>query len=185
MTGEAPSGAVLTGGGSRRMGAIKALVEVDGRPMARRVADALLAAGCSGVTLIGGDPVELAVLGLAVVPDRHPGSGPLDGVITAIEASVGDVVIAACDLAYLTGTAVGALVDAADADPAADVIVARTARVEPACALWRQTALRTAQAAFGDGERAVHRVLDQLRTIEVRVADDELRNINAPGDLPG
>ena len=38
------SGAVLTGGKSRRMGRDKALVEVDGEPMALRVAHALVEA---------------------------------------------------------------------------------------------------------------------------------------------
>ena len=41
------SGAVLCGGGSRRMGRDKALIAVDGRPLAVRVADAVTAAGAS------------------------------------------------------------------------------------------------------------------------------------------
>ncbi len=40
------AGAVLTGGSSTRMGADKALVEVDGVAMAARVAHALRASGC-------------------------------------------------------------------------------------------------------------------------------------------
>ena len=46
-------GVVLTGGASRRMGRTKALVEIDGVPMAARVAAALAGAGCESVVLLG------------------------------------------------------------------------------------------------------------------------------------
>ena len=49
------TGAVLCGGASRRMGTDKALVEVDGVPMAERVAGALHAGGCAPVVFVGGD----------------------------------------------------------------------------------------------------------------------------------
>jgi molybdopterin-guanine dinucleotide biosynthesis protein A len=165
------------------MGRTKALVHVDGTPMARRVADTLFAAGCGSVTLVGGDPTELAVLGLPVVSDRHPGAGPLGGVITAIESAPGDVVVVACDLPYLTPDVVTSLVSAAKAHPTADVVVARTNFVEPGCALWRRRALPVVAESFDAGERAVHHLLDRLRSVEVAVPEYPLRNINAPGDL--
>src|SRR5690606_32897540 len=62
------AGAVLTGGASRRMGTDKALLEVDGRPLARRLAEVLAAAGCDPVWCQGGDEPALRALGLDVVP---------------------------------------------------------------------------------------------------------------------
>src|SRR5438045_3278547 len=50
-------GAILAGGSSSRMGTDKALVEVDGRPMALHVADALRAGGAEVVVLVGADRV--------------------------------------------------------------------------------------------------------------------------------
>ena len=41
---------------------------------------ALASAGCISVIAYGGDPVELEPLGLPVLADRYPGSGPLGGV---------------------------------------------------------------------------------------------------------
>lgn len=96
-------GAVLTGGASRRMGRTKALIEIDGVPMAGQVAAALRDVGCSSVVAYGGDPVELEPLGLPVLPDQYPGSGPLGGVLGVLElfasAEVGrgGVFVVVCD----------------------------------------------------------------------------------------
>ena len=181
-------GVVLTGGQSRRMGRTKALVDVDGTPMTRRVIVALEEVGCTAVTAIGGDPAELAALGVPVIPDDHPGEGPLGGIATALrrhEADPGaEVLVVACDLPFLRSGDLGLLVAAAAANPEADVVVARTRRREPGCALWRPSSHAAVRAAFDSGERAVHRVLDGLRTVEVDLPESALRNINAPGDLP-
>ena len=94
------TGAVLTGGRSTRMGTDKAFVEVDGRPMAGRVAAALRAAGAAEVLAVGGDLDRLPSLGFdRAVPDRHPGEGPLGGLLTALAAAGHDVVVVlACDV---------------------------------------------------------------------------------------
>ncbi len=179
-------GAVLTGGASRRMGRTKALVEVDGVPMAARVAGALSDAGCESVVLYGGDPIELATLDWPVLADLHPGEGPLGGVLGVLElfaAQATDLLIVACDLAHLSPTDVGALVDAARQRPDADVVVANGGRPEPTCALWRSATLERVRSAFDGGERALHRVLAGLRTVEVPLPPTSLRNINTPGDL--
>ena len=179
-------GVVLTGGASRRMGRTKALIEVRGTPMASRVADALSEAGCDTVVLYGGDPIELAALDRPVLPDRHPGEGPLGGIVGVLELfaeQATDLLIVACDLANLSATDLGALVDAARLRPDADVVVANGGRVEPTCALWRSTTADRVRASFDGGERAVHRVLGDLRTVEVPLPLAALRNINTPGDL--
>ncbi len=101
-------GAVLTGGASRRMGRTKALIDIDGVPMAGRVAAALRGAGCISVVAYGGSPVELDTLGMPILPDRYPGTGPLGGVLGVLELfaasdfDVGGVFVTACDLPALT-----------------------------------------------------------------------------------
>ena len=166
------------------MGRTKALIDVDGLPMARRVETALRSGGCSDVVLIGGDPDELAVLGLPIVGDRHPGEGPVGGLLTAMNHFTGrDVMVVACDIPYLTATAVDR-VRAAFAQGSADVAVARTDRVEPMCAVWRSTALTEIQASFDNGTRSMHRILDGLLVEFVTLDGDVVRTVNRPADLP-
>jgi molybdopterin-guanine dinucleotide biosynthesis protein A len=185
------AGAVLTGGSSTRMGVDKALIEIDGVAMAARVANALRAAGCAPIALVGGDLEALGRLGETTVADVHPGAGPVGGIITAIRAlggSADGVVIASCDLAFLTSDHVLALTRRFEAGDATgcDVVVARTepgAQVQPLCAVWRTFALERIESAFDAGTRSVFGVLDVLVVAEVVVAADGLRNINTPSDL--
>lgn len=182
-------GAILTGGSSRRMGTTKALIEIDGVPMAARVAAALRAAGCSSVLALGGDPDELEPLGLPVLPDRYPGSGPLGGVLGVLdlfephETRPDGVFIVACDLPALTGHDLQPMVAAAVDHPGVDVVAARTASIEPTCAIWRLSAIGRIRRCFDGGERALHAVIAQLESHEVDVDPDALRNINTPEEL--
>ncbi len=170
------------------MGRTKALVEVDGTPMAARVVAALRGAGCAPVVAIGGRLDELAVLGIPVVPDDHPGEGPLGGLVTAMRVFAAhdraDLLVVACDLPFVGPADLGDLIRVAGEHPTADVVVARTDRREPACALWHRSARPAVDAAYAAGERAVHRVLDTLTVVEVELPAAALRNINIPADLP-
>ena len=171
------------------MGRTKALIEVDGAPMAALVAAALRGSGCVTVLAYGGDPDELAPLGLAVVPDRYPGSGPLGGVLGVLEmfdeqdAVVTGVFVVACDLPALTGADLRGLVTASRDHPAADVVVARTTSIEPTCAIWKMSAVEPIRQLFDHGERALHAVIARLESFEVDVRDAALRNINTPDEL--
>src|SRR5580765_7164741 len=128
------TGAVLTGGRSRRMGRDKAFVGVDGEPMVRRIVRALRAAGAIEVVAVGGDEVGLLAEDLdRFLPDLHPGEGPLGGVLVALDAAPAAlVVVVACDMPDLTAEAVRAIVAAVAADSTLAVAVA-----EPLCAAWR------------------------------------------------
>lgn len=186
------AGVVLTGGASRRMGRTKALVEVDGIPLADRVATALRGGGCDPVVAIGGDPEELAALSVPVVPDRHPGHGPLGGILHGLElfgaasptgCSTDWMVAVACDLPDLTPAVVRELTAADVATDTVDVVVARTHRLEPAVAMWSLAALAAVSSMHRRGERALHRVIGGLRCVEVGVDATALRNVNTPDDL--
>jgi molybdopterin-guanine dinucleotide biosynthesis protein A len=171
------------------MGTDKAFVEVGSRPMVRRVVDALVEAGCSEVTAVGGDRARLLALGLDVVDDRWPGEGPLGGLVTAIEVASSrgaDVVlVAGCDLPFLTGRSLADLVTSARG-PDIDVALAHSGRDEPLCAAWRVASCGPVlQRAFGTGERAVHRAMAPLRLRRVAVDGSELHNVNRPDDLTG
>jgi molybdopterin-guanine dinucleotide biosynthesis protein A len=176
------SGVVLTGGRSTRMGADKALLLVDGQPMAVRTAGALEAAGASEVFALGGDLAGLAAAGLDARADPRQGEGPLGGLLSALElASEAIVVVVACDLPHLTAGVITALVTASDPT---HIAVARTDRLEPLCAAWpRSSALPLIARAFESGERAVHRALARSAYIEVPVDPAALRNVNLPDDL--
>lgn len=178
-------GAVLCGGRSTRMGSDKALLAVDGVPMARRVADALVAGGCDPVVAIGGDTMALQEMGLEVVPDRWPGEGPMAGVQLALDQwpDADAVVVVACDLPSLTGATVAALLAALAADAGASAAVAVTDRVQPLCVAWRPSASPTVRRVFASGERRLHVLLSELPVVEVSANLQDLRNVNAPGDL--
>lgn len=173
------------------MGRTKALIEIDGVPMAVRVAGALGSAGCAQVIAYGGVPDELVRLGLPVLPDRYPGAGPLGGVLGVLELvatyehAVAGVFVAACDLPALTGPSLSGMVEVARERPDVDVVVARTSTIEPACAIWNPAATERIRRCFADGERALHTAISRLDSIAVDVDPSVLRNINTPAELGG
>jgi molybdopterin-guanine dinucleotide biosynthesis protein A len=168
------------------MGRDKALVEVDGVPMAARVADALRHAGAAEVVCVGGDAAGLAASGLRAVPDPRQGEGPLAGVVAALEAvgpEASAVVVVACDLPWLQASVPERLVARLLEDDELDVVSARTDRPEPLCAAWRPRALASLLRAFEGGERAVHRAWAGLSRAELAVDPAPLRDVDRPEDL--
>ena len=180
---ETSAGFVLTGGRSSRMGRDKAMVAVDGVPMAARVAEAVRQAGAEPVLAVGGDQAALEALGLTWVADRHPGDGPLGGILSAFGA-IGHhdlVVVLATDLPDLDAAVVRALVEGLASH---DVAVAGGARAEPLCGVWRVASCEPVlTSAFERGERAVHRAMAPLDRVVVPVPAQHLRNVNHPDDL--
>lgn len=182
------TGAVLTGGASTRMGRDKALLEVAGVPLAGIAVRALSAAGAVRTFAVGGDRVALEALGLEVVPDRHPGTGPLGGLVTALaEARTEVVVVLPCDLPGADARAVAQIVAALlEAPSAAVAIPMAEGRRHVLHAAWRATfALPVLRGAFAAGERAPWRAVATLPYVVVSGIDPVvLRDADRPEDLP-
>jgi molybdopterin-guanine dinucleotide biosynthesis protein A len=180
-------GVVLCGGESRRMGEDKALLEIDGRPMAGRVADALRSAGAASLTIQGGDAGALAPLGLPVVADAEPGGGPFPAVVQAVEAPGAPlVVVSGCDLLRPSAAAFRAVVAALAAHPdavgAVPLVAGREQWVHGA---WRRSAAPVLRAALASGHRTLHRAAGDLRVVRVEgLPGSAVADADDPSQLP-
>jgi molybdopterin-guanine dinucleotide biosynthesis protein A len=177
------------------MGRDKALVEVDGVALARRVADALVAAGCARVLAIGGDAPALGALGLDPVPDRWPGEGPLGGLATALGAAADAdvVVLAPCDWLHPTAAVVTRLVDGLRFDADDPGLAPQVAHpwVGERGPQWLPSAWRLATDAPDDvrglvaaGRRRLDAVEDLVISHAVDVTAAEVADADTPEDLP-
>jgi molybdopterin-guanine dinucleotide biosynthesis protein A len=135
-------GAVLAGGGGRRIGGDKAMVELEGRPLVhyplsvlRAVLDEVAVVAKQSTVLPGLD-VEIAIW-LETEEPRHP----LAGVVQALRCARGrPVVVVAGDMPFVTRGLVAAL--ARERSRGAIAVVPRTAgRLHPLCARYEPRAL--------------------------------------------
>ena len=169
------------------MGADKALLVVEGRPLARRTADVLHDAGAAEVLVVGGDAEALSALGLVVVADRHPGDGPLGGLVTALEAATEEVVaVLACDLPHAVPAGVAAVVAALTSDErAAWASPVSQGRRQFLHAAYRRSRRAHWAEAFAAGERSLRRPASQVAGVEVGDLEPAwLLDADTPEDLP-
>jgi molybdopterin-guanine dinucleotide biosynthesis protein A len=164
------------------MGRDKATIEIAGRTMAARVADALEQAGAVDVFFVGGGVQDRD---RRSVPDDHPGEGPLGALVTALRTAVEDVVVVlACDLLDPSAGAIRRLVDEAEqADVAASVPVVAGAPQWLHGAWSRNASLEPLAAAFAAGERSIHRAAKALNVHFYDGAGPGFADADAPGDL--
>jgi molybdopterin-guanine dinucleotide biosynthesis protein A len=170
------------------MGTDKALLEIDGEPLAGRAAHALRAAGAEAVAFVGGDrPALLARCrdDVAFVPDRWPGEGPLGGVLTALAWSAEPAtVVVSCDLHTPDAAAISAVVDALSPPGALAAVPLVDGRRQWLHSAWRDASRTTLLAAFEAGERAIHRAVAARDVRDVRgISAAAVRDVDTPRDL--
>ena len=168
------------------MGRDKALLPVGGAPMARRVADALEAAGASEVIALGGDLPGLAALGLRAVADASPGEGPFPATIHALELAAHPVVLVlSCDLVAPSPDAMRTLVERLQAAPeAAGAVPVVEGHHQWTHAAWRTSAAPVLRAARDRGIGSLRRGTADLSILEVHdLAPEALRDADVPADL--
>jgi molybdopterin-guanine dinucleotide biosynthesis protein A/rhodanese-related sulfurtransferase len=176
---ESFTGAVLVGGASRRFGTDKATAVVGGRPMGGAALRALAMAGASEMMMVGGDDRGFSV---RHVPDRYPGEGPLGGVRTAFAVAEHDIVfVLACDMPAIDAATVVHVIANLGIHAAA---VARSDRLEPLCAAYRNSLCqRPFAAVFAAGGRSLLDALSGIDHVAVAIAEPgTLANVNRPSD---
>ncbi|MFL5891505.1 MAG: molybdenum cofactor guanylyltransferase [Solirubrobacterales bacterium] len=96
----ASTGAVLAGGRSSRMGTPKGALELAGRPLITYPIEALVAAGLAPIVVAKEDS-GLPQLDCPIVREPDQRLHPAAGVLAALEATGGPVVVVACDMPFV------------------------------------------------------------------------------------
>ena len=178
--------AVLAGGQSRRMGRDKALLPLGDQTLIERVLAAARPLAYPG--LIIGDPAAYSHLGWPVLPDDHPGRGPLGGLYTALSTIAAPVLLLACDLPFLTSAFLRYLVSRRG--PHQAVVPHTAAGLQPLCALYEPSCMAAVEAAMQADQLGMRRLLsklslDLLREKDWRPYDQRgllFANLNAPSE---
>lgn len=158
----APDGSIaavlLAAGASRRMGANKLLLDVEGEPMVRRAARRLLDAGCTPLVVVTGHESELvreALVGLDVTfatsPDpTGPTSVSLHAGMRALSAESAATVVMLSDMVHVTATMLRELLASAERTDA-PLVVSRYGEVFGPPLLFRRSLWPELLAWSGEG----------------------------------
>jgi molybdenum cofactor guanylyltransferase len=176
------TGFVLAGGASKRMGQDKALLPYRGTTLVEHVAKNVLEA-VGSVTLIG-DPERLGHLGLAVLPDELPGSGPASGIYTALRSTETDWnLVVACDMPSVSADILRELVDRTQT--ASRNCVAATGvygQPEPLCAVYHRRCLPAIERAIRDKRLRMRDLIKEFGAVWMKVEASALTNVNTPAE---
>ena len=183
-----PTGAILAGGQSVRMGKPKAAVRLwDGRTMMEHMLDTLLAV-CPRVVIAGMDQsLRLQTDERVVhVPDRKGGLGPLAGVDALLASGLDSrYLVAACDQPLVSVMLLRRL---AEGDPQRPHFfrAARASSILPLPAHLPATLLGNVQRILTSPDRSLRALMAAIppQWIEISVEEEKLlTSVNTPSEL--
>lgn len=174
---------MLVGGRSSRMGRDKARLPFRGSSLGEFVARTV--AEAAGSVVLVGDPAEYSEFPFPVIADRHPGAGPLGGILTALHHTSADWnLVVACDMPGVSAKGLGRILESAGQSGADALVPTGPSGIpEPLCAVYHRRSLGGLEAAFGAGERKVTVALSRVRTTMLPFEELSLfQNVNTPED---
>ncbi len=181
------TGIILAGGKSTRMGKDKALLEIEGDPFIKRIAD-VLAGVFKDVMIISNHGTRYAFLDLPVCSDIFENCGPLGGIQAGLTyAKTPAILVVSCDLPLINARLIEHLLDV---DENIDASVYSTEEsVQPLFGLYRKRCLSAIELRIRAREYSVRDCLGVLKTRVVTPPADHsildvhsLMNINTPAD---
>ena len=176
--------AILAGGRARRFGGAKATAELSGRPL---ISYPLEAAAVGGLNpfVVAKPGSALPPLDCEVVEEPANPSHPLMGILAALEAADGPIVVLGCDMPFVTGELLAWI---ASLGPPAVASVA--GRIEPLLGLYGASAVATFERCIGDeapvGEAVAllePRLLDAAELERFGSPERLVFSVNSPDDL--
>ncbi len=181
---------VLVGGRSRRFGRDKLREPVgdergggSGEWLVDRPIRALREVFGARVALVGECDPAVAARGDGVIADVWPGAGPAGGVLSALDATQGDVFVLAGDLLGVTAASVRAVMAEAERSGEAWAVLARSDHPEPCIGLYRRILVEALRMRLREGRGSLHDLVPAERVRLVGIDPAEAVNINTPGGL--
>jgi molybdopterin-guanine dinucleotide biosynthesis protein A len=180
------------------MGTDKALLKLppDGPTLIERVISAAQPVAEAGIVVVTNHPGKYQWLGLPVVTDNYPGSGPLAGLEAGLAASKAENnFLLACDMPFVQTPLLNALLSwAKDTDGKTwDAVVPLNpeGKPEPLCALYNARVLPVAREYLTEQMLKMSDFLSALVTRYVEAAElkrydpdlNSFKNLNTPWEM--
>jgi molybdopterin-guanine dinucleotide biosynthesis protein A len=142
------------------------------------------------VAAVGECDPEVAARADLVIVDAHPGAGPIGGIVSALAAVEGDVLVLSGDLPRVNAGVIRSILVAATAKPEAwAVLAASEGRIEPCIGMYkhgdRGAAVARLRERLASGRRSLHDALPADRVVLVEVDASVTVNANTPEALRG
>ena len=162
---------LLVGGASRRFGAPKALIELDGETLAER-GRRVLGEACDEVLVVG----KAGELPLPVIDDGSTVRAPIAGVVAGLRAATHEVaVFLPVDCPRITPEVLRALGEAC--------VDAAVPQSGPLPGAWAKTALPLLESRLATGPLALVAAYDDLDVVTVPVDPALVADVDTPADL--
>ena len=188
------TGVILAGGFNRRMGGqLKALLPFPKRPILELQIEEMQML-CDEILIISNhaDLIRHIVGNRArVIPDIHPGLGPLGGLYTALQACAdGTLWLVACDMPYISSEAAAFMKRRLEEVDGAAIVPVESGLIHPLHALYSTECKSAVESMLNDGRLSMMELLSSVTRIEmekeefVRLGMDFrfTANINTPGE---
>jgi molybdenum cofactor guanylyltransferase len=185
---------IQAGGLGKRLGSVKPLVELAGRPLIEYVVGQVGQLG-DECLITTNHPQDLAYLGMRMVsdPEDTAGAGALTGLSTALREAAGErALVVACDMPFIRTDLAAMLIDLAEQNLSSAIVVPRWQhRLEPLLSVYPKSILPEILEQLQAGSQRLRDLLERcpLRVVEPdeisRVDPKGLSffNVNTPDDL--
>jgi molybdopterin-guanine dinucleotide biosynthesis protein A len=172
---------VLAGGSSHRMRVDKLFLQIGGQSLLERAI--ATCEPCFGqVRLVAGQSDRFSSLDYTVVLDSPRASGPMAGVIAALEDCETDsCFLTAADLFDLSSEVIESLVDQYRGQQYLGV--KESSGLQPLCGIYHRSSLGAFYRCAQNGKYRMADALNELKSDGVALPSGQWRNINSPEDL--
>lgn len=179
------STSILCGGKSSRMKQDKAMIDWNGKPLARFIADGF--SSCHDIFLSVGNADQFDLPGMRMIEDSFPGCGPMAGLAASLQAARNDILfLTTCDAPLVDEQTAGIMLSLLGT---CDAVVPQTLdHVHPLIAVYRKSVLEKALSCLSAGNRKMLLLLKELNVNYIDAAllpygADTLTNLNTPEEL--
>ncbi|CAG0973364.1 molybdenum cofactor guanylyltransferase [Phycisphaerales bacterium] len=174
---------VLVGGKSTRFGRDKLVEPWNGKLLAQHPIDCLREVFGPRVKLVGHCNPVIVALADGVIPDAHPGLGPIGGIASALAQCDGPIFVLAGDMPGFSPSDIRRVARAAECAGELTAVWAVTDRPHPCAGVYLPAAGLILKSRIEQGRHQLTDTLPKDSVGLVPVSRDTVANVNFPDDL--